>query len=138
MDSVQTFLKKYHYVLYIAVICLCVLEISGDVCFSQWVKHVHRSRSAWMWFALGGFLYLIMGLLFGATLLSKQIATVNTLWQAGSVVFGILWGIFYFKEYPTNGEWVGFGIILVGIFVLASASSEWKYSNWWNQPSIQS
>ena len=114
--------SKYKIVIIIAmIIALIFFESVGDVSFSAWVNRITESpsdSSSWGFFALGGLFYLIMSFVFAATLLTKKIGWVNTMWQGLSVVWGIVWGVAYFKETPSVLDWTGFSVVLAGLIVL--------------------
>lgn len=112
--------SKYRVLVLVGMlVVLIALEAVGDVSFSNWVDKMGATDSSgWWWFALGGLFYLLMAFVFAITLLTKKIGWVNTVWQGLSVVWGILWGVLYFKERPSALDWSGFSIILVGMVVL--------------------
>ena len=149
IDSLQKWVLGNTNYLYGVIVLLCIFELMGDILFSQWVNKNPNPNAAWGFFAAGIVSYLIMTVIFAFSLLSRRIALVNTLWQAGSVIFGMLWGYFYFKEQPTHGEWLGFFVILAGIILVSSGSEHWSQiiisstplpngeiakANWWHTP----
>lgn len=106
------------------VIIVGVVEIFADIALKEWAistKTVPKHH----WGLIAGIgIYAVVGLLYGLSLLFGKLSIANTLWQVFSIVivFGI--GIYLYGEMPTIGQWIGLGIILLGLTCMLTGEAD--------------
>lgn len=103
------------------------LEAGAEVSLATWAQ----KNPAMGLFALGIFLYAVIGAVYGYSLKYASITIANTLWQLFSIVVVGLIGVFAFKDRPTVGQWTGIGFAAVGAGLILSGSPELGEGRGW-------
>jgi undecaprenyl phosphate-alpha-L-ara4N flippase subunit ArnE len=105
----------------------CFLLASGQVCFKLAVEKIHKFQWAWTYFSdlLTNWWLLASGiLLVSATVLwgyiLKHVAfSIAYPITAFAYVFGMLAAIFIFQETVPLSRWIGVGLVVVGVMLIA-------------------
>lgn len=74
------------------------------------------------YFGLSAIIYLSIVLALYYTFSLNDFARTAAFWDCGTVITSILLGKYLFGEKYKIGEWVGFGLIVLGFIVLAGFS----------------
>lgn len=113
--------------LLIALICILgITEIFADISLMEWASKQRLNNVHWG-LLLGIGIYALVGLLYGISLIYGKLSVANTIWQVLSIVivFGI--GIYTYREAPTIGQWIGVGVIVLGLgLIIFSEKDVWS------------
>ena len=111
------------------IVILGVVEIYADIALADWARNLKNGGKHWG-LAAGVAIYAVVGVLYGLALLFGKLSIANTLWQVISIAIVFFLGVYMFGESPTVGQWIGLGIILIGLLCMMSGEAEvWTHPN---------
>ncbi len=102
------------FVLYVAIINL--LDLFGVVAAKLWSVNQNPWWLAGTVLGFGG-----AGFFFAKSLQFEGMAITNILWISISVILITLFGYFFFKENITTLQFIGMGVIVVGLVLVTSS-----------------
>lgn len=101
----------------IIAIGLAALDVIADACLKE--AGIGKGAFDLRWFALGAFLYAltVVGWLF--VLREMKLSTVGVVYGVSCVLFLALAGFLFFGEHLKPMEWLGMGMAIASIMILA-------------------
>jgi undecaprenyl phosphate-alpha-L-ara4N flippase subunit ArnE len=111
----------------ILTIFQCLLLASGQVCFKLAVEKIHKFQWTWAYFAdlltnwwlLASCICLISATVLWGYILKHFAFSIAYPITAFAYVFGMLAAIFIFHETVPLTRWLGVGLIIVGVMLIA-------------------
>ena len=85
------------------------------------IKEAQKKENVYL-LGSAGIVYLIIVLALYYTFSLNKFARTAAFWDCGTVITSILLGKYLFGETYKIGEWVGFGLIVLGFILLAGFS----------------
>lgn len=76
------------------------------------------------YYLFGIVIYIIVVNIFTFSFNYEKLGSMNHAWNIGSSIFGFIVGYFIFNESLNNTEFLGVGLSLVGLFILACSRND--------------
>ena len=111
----------------ILTIFQCFLLTSGQVCFKFAVEKINKFQWSFVyfsdlltnWWLLASGIFLILATILWGFILKHFEFSVAYPITAFAYVFGMLAAIFIFHENVSLTRWIGVGLIILGVFLIA-------------------
>jgi undecaprenyl phosphate-alpha-L-ara4N flippase subunit ArnE len=111
----------------ILTVVQCFLLASGQVCFKLAVDKIEKFHWTWTYFAqifsnawlyISGICLILATILWGYILKHFEFSVAYPI-TAFAYVFGMLAAIFLFHETGSFTRWMGFGLVIMGVLLIA-------------------
>ncbi|MFA5842948.1 MAG: SMR family transporter [Candidatus Gracilibacteria bacterium] len=100
--------------LLLSVLATALADLAGEIA----AKYHDLTKNNWfLWLTI--VFFGLAGFLFAKSLRFEGMAITNILWVALSTILVTLVGYFYFKETISLLQWIGIGVILIGLILVS-------------------